>query len=98
MLDMRHKNIGATVSMLKMIHKVAGDNEELPTALTELFMLESGECDSKVEGACTFEVYPEACISPPKCMVGNCPLGEIVDEELDGMSFTEIEKKMEDNK
>jgi hypothetical protein len=82
MLDREQKNIGATVSMIHMMHKLT-DKDELPIELTKLFMLESDNCNSKVEGCCTFDIdEPDACISPPKCMIGECPLGSIVDKEL----------------
>jgi len=86
MLDIKHKNIGATVSMLKLIHKIT-DGEELPTEITKLFMVESGECDHKHEtGQCTF--YAEEDLESGDsfttfaCCIGECPLGSMVDKEL----------------
>jgi len=103
MLDIKHKNIGATVALLKGMSKlfpkpskegiidkicrVLNYKMKRPTlqqteeSLAELFMIESNSCDHKVEGSCVFEVYPEPCISPPKCMIANCPLCDIVNEE-----------------
>ena len=79
MLDIKHKNIGATVSMLKLIHKIT-DGEELPTEITKLFMVESGECDYKHEsGACVFNGSLETNLN---CCIGECPLGSMVDKEL----------------
>ena len=90
MLDMKHKNIGATVGILKQIHEITSGSE-LPVELTKLFMLESDECDHKQHGCCFFEIdEPDACISPPKCTVGECPLGEIVSQELVHMSLSDI--------
>jgi hypothetical protein len=79
MLDKKHRNIGATVSMISMVHLLTPD-ADLPNAMTELFMLESGDCDYKHEtGACIFN----GSIEPnQKCMVGNCPLGGMLDKEL----------------
>jgi hypothetical protein len=80
MLDSKHRNIGATIGLLTRIHKVAGNGEELPVALTELFMLEADDCDYKHEtGACIFNGSTKP---NQECMVGNCPLGPLVDEEL----------------
>jgi hypothetical protein len=79
MLDPKHKNIGATVGMVKEIHKLSHD-PLLAEELTKLFMEESNGCDYKHEtAACIFNGSTE---SNMKCRVGNCPLGPLVDEEL----------------
>lgn len=88
-MDAHQRNIGATVSMTKSIHEIAGhDNAELPAGLTSLFIAESDSCVSKVDGWCTFHAEEDLeegdAFATPKCRVGNCPLGGIVDEELGG--------------
>jgi len=76
-LSMKHKNIGATVALLKGIHLLT-DGEELPNELAELFTLESDECDwKKDDGHC---YYTRA---PFKCIVGNCPLGDETKDDLE---------------
>lgn len=86
-MDKHQRNIGATVSMTKSIHELAGhDDAELPAGLTMLFTAESDSCVSKVDGRCTFNAEEDLkkgdSFATPKCRVGNCPLGDIVDEEL----------------
>jgi hypothetical protein len=81
-LDMRHKNIGATVALIKGVH-VLTDDEKLPESLAELFILESDDCNYKQDNHCIFEVDPEPCISPAKCMIANCPLGDLTEPALD---------------
>ncbi len=86
-MDKHQRNIGATVSMTKSIHELVGhDDAETPADFTLLFVAESDSCDSKVDGMCTFHAEEDLLdgdtFTTPKCCVGNCPLGEIVDEEL----------------
>lgn len=110
-LDDKHRNIGATVSMIQIMANMESQElikrpkgiidtvkailfpakkgigrtlaKELTDPLIELFMEESNMCDYKVADACAFEVdEPDACISPPPCLMANCPLGKLVDEEL----------------
>jgi hypothetical protein len=97
MLSTTQKNIGATASIYQSLGKELesklkfGSDLKLTGMVTEtidqsaeLFKLESNACPSKVAGACTFEMDGEQCESPPKCEVGTCPLGEIVDLEESG--------------
>ena len=86
MLDMKHKNIGATVSLIHMIHKLS-DSDELPKEMAELFMLESDDCDHKHETKqCTFHAEEDLTkgdsFTTFPCCVGECPLGSILDKEL----------------
>lgn len=86
-MDAHQKNIGATVGMVKNIHKITGhDDVKMPVELTGLFTAESDSCVSKVEGMCTFHAGEDLekgdSFTTPKCRVGNCPLGDLVDKEL----------------
>ncbi len=86
-MDKHQRNIGATVSMTKSIHELTGhDDAETPADLALLFVAESDSCVSKISGMCTFHAEEDLeegdAFATPKCRVGNCPLGEIVDEEL----------------
>jgi len=86
MLDMKHKNIGATVSMLNMIHELT-PGDELPIEITKLFMAESDDCDHKHEtGQCTFHAEEDLTkgdsFTTFKCCIGECPLGPLVDGEF----------------
>lgn len=97
MLDSKHGNIGATVSMINLIAQKQADEtagnspvgigtmfaELVLGDVDELFMAESGMCDYKVEKACTFNgPAPIEPGLPVPCCVGECPLGALVDEEL----------------
>ena len=67
-LDAKHKNIGATVSMINIIakkeaeEKTTGQEDGFGTKMAKmllgdidkLFMAESNSCDHKHEGCCTF--------------------------------------------
>ena len=76
MIDAKHANIGATVSLLLNIHKLTGPDEDLPNMLCDLFTQESEECDYQVKGSlCTYKGD-----TPVKCMIGNCPLGAAIDK------------------
>jgi len=94
MLDPKHRNIGATVSMTNIIaqkeaDEVSGNSSgNMGTMLAKavlgdvdkLFMEESNDCDYKHEtGICVFD----GSTKPNKvCMLANCPLGALVDKEL----------------
>ena len=96
MLDIKHKNIGATVSMLNLIYGVL-KTDKLDTPLTELFMAESNDCDHKViserdGGVCIFNGSLETNL---RCCIGECPLGRLVNEEIKGMNITDIQSKMD---
>jgi hypothetical protein len=105
---MKHKNIGATVALLKGISKIFPEPskegimdkicrvlnhkmkhitlQQTEESLAELFMLESRECDYKVnvprgflkENMCTFHAEEDLehgdSFTTPKCMIANCPL------------------------
>jgi hypothetical protein len=83
-MDMKHKNIGATVSLLSRITDMLGEEGagDLPQELSNLFDAESSNCDHKQKGCCFIEVDPEEVISPPLCCIQECPLGEMLDEEI----------------
>lgn len=84
-LDIIHKNIGATVVLLKEIH-VLTNGEELPEALGKLFTSEAVKCDYlTIHGNCTY-LTEEQLHTPIKCIITNCPLGAIVMPELEVMA------------
>jgi len=99
MLDMKHKNIGATVSILKMINnRNKGDpskDESLISKLTggidELFDEEARTCNSYIYGHCAFPdtISKDSPVvdlnDKPPCSVTTCPLGPLVDDELKGV-------------
>jgi hypothetical protein len=87
-IDMKHKNIGATVGLVKNIHKLTGDDETMLRNLADLFIAEAAECDFRHEindkPVCVFN----GSTSPNLvCCAGECPLGAIVDEEIETMDF-----------
>jgi hypothetical protein len=79
MLDMKHKNIGATVSMMRILSGLVG-GKDLPEELSGLFDLESDDCDHKRGGDCIFDSADLG--NRVSCDINNCPLGPLVDEEL----------------
>lgn len=97
MLDPKHENIGATVSMINIIARQEADEiaagksggfgalmaKAMLGDVDKLFMAESGMCDHKVEKACTFNgPTPIEPGLPVPCCIGECPLGALVDEKL----------------
>ena len=79
MLDSEHKNIGATVSMLRLIDGLGGSKKqsnELAKSLTELFMAESNRCSFKNPTAdlCNYR----GSNSEMPCCIGECPLAELL--------------------
>jgi len=89
MLDPKHRNIGATVGMLKLLGKLTDDND-LPEEITKLFMAEAESCDHKHStGQCTFHAGEDLIESLQtgnseitfQCRIGECPLGREVDKE-----------------
>ena len=84
-LDIKHMNIGATVSMLRLMQELDGGQSD--DALTELFMVESVECDYKLLEACT---YNDSLKPDMLCCIGECPLGAEVDKKLKLMSLPDV--------
>jgi hypothetical protein len=98
LLTPKHRNIGSTVGMVKDIHKLS-EKPRIAKVLTELFMEESTDCDYKHKtGQCTFHVeedltkgdsfttlanYSSQVDAALPCRAGNCPLGPLVDKELE---------------
>lgn len=100
-MNRKDANIGATVSLLKMIHVIT-PGEELPLALAGLFTEEAKGCDYRANDHCTFacEVDVVKLDTPGTklCAVGNCPLGDEVDKaakEGDFPTITEYAQKRE---
>ena len=88
-LDMIHKNIGATVALLKGIHTLT-DGQELPEALAELFIVEADECNYRTipDGNCSHITEEQLHDSDyvhqrKKCMIANCPLGDLTKPDLE---------------
>lgn len=76
-MDAEQRNIGATVGMIKSMHKITGhDDTEVPIELSKLFIAESNRCSDRANNMCTFKD------EPLECRIGNCPLGALVDKEL----------------
>lgn len=77
MIDSKHANIGATVSLLLNAHKLS-KGSELPESLAELFTMESVNCDyrsgDEISSFCNHDRISVECI------IGNCPLGKIVEK------------------
>lgn len=87
-MDKHQWNIGATVGLVKYTHELTGhDDVDMPMYLASLFTAESDSCVSKVDGRCTFNAEEDLkkgdTFATPKCRVGDCPLGSLVDEELE---------------
>jgi len=85
MLSGKHANIGATVGMLKFIHKLTPD-AKMAEELARLFMAEAESCDYGENRTCSFPRLPELAEENDArhaCMVGLCPLGPAVDNEID---------------
>ena len=100
MLDIKHKNIGATVSMLNLVYG-ALKTDKLDGPLAELFMEERKECDYLRKGRLLighkcgyFALYEPGEDKAVPCCIGECPLGRLVDEELKGTSMSEIEANL----
>jgi len=78
MIDIKHANIGATVSLVLNAHKLSS-SEELPEMVAELFTLEAVGCSHQLttnsDPLCKY-IEGEFV----SCSVGNCPLGKIVDD------------------
>ena len=93
-LDMKHKNIGATVGLIKGMSALLPEDSTMPTEITELFMLEAQECDfqvkSEAENACVFN---GSLAENKPCCIGECPLGELVSQEIALMDMSDIETK-----
>ena len=70
-LNWEHANIGATVTLVKGMHKLFGDDgQKVEKELAELFVLESDKCSFKASNnKCLFEGR-----DPCECNIGNCPL------------------------
>jgi len=91
-LDMKHKNIGATVSMVRLVGKIFGDKSERAEAdLTKLFMAESKECDFRVAEACVFNDSLQPNLL---CCIGECPLGTLVEQEIKTTNMLDIEREV----
>ena len=90
MLDMKHKNIGATVSMMRILSGLVG-GKDLPEELSGLFVMESDDCDHKERGDCVFDLSDRVI-----CNINNCPLGPLVDEELAETHLDVIESKIKE--
>jgi len=75
-IDRKHACIGATVSLLLNVHKLTSDTK-LPNELAGLFTAESEDCDYKDGVDCSFLREDRRVV---KCLVGNCPLGPMVEE------------------
>jgi hypothetical protein len=85
-LDMKHKNIGATSSMKRILHRTLGDVGVFMTQrLTELFDLEAKECDFQMEGMPG--IIGPACDHPNNhhniCGIDCCPLGLETESEFE---------------
>jgi hypothetical protein len=88
-MDRKHANIGATVSLLLNIHKLTPD-KELPTALANLFTEESDDCDYKRDNACKFISAKTVKPGTVPCIIGNCPLGALIDKIANDQGFPTI--------
>ena len=95
-LDMKHKNIGATVGMIEGMAQLMeglGGGDALLGEIAELFQLEAQECDHQIttEGPvyCGFNDLN----SDTPCCVGECPLGAIVTKEIKDMPASVIEAR-----
>jgi hypothetical protein len=88
-MDRKHANIGATVSLLLNIHKLTPD-EDLPISLAELFTLESDACDYKWGNVCKFISAKTVKSDKVPCIVGNCPLGDVIDKVANDQGFPTI--------
>ena len=77
---MKYMNIGATVVLIKEVHKLSSD-EGLPTELAKLFEAEAAmDCDFRKEGA-----YVATCHffeKEQRCMIANCPLGDLSEQQM----------------
>ncbi len=78
-----HQNIGATVSMLRLIDGLGGSEKQsnkLAKSLAALFMAESNMCSFKNPTAdlCNYRDLN----SKIPCCIGECPLGELLDKEI----------------
>lgn len=76
-MDMKHANIGSTVSLILNIHKLSSD-EGLPVALADLFTEEAKNCDYLLVSTCMRKRGDVDHIT--ECTVGNCPLDDEVNK------------------
>lgn len=77
---MKHLNIGATVAILKHVHKLTSD-ESISRELSEMFEMEAKmDCNFRKEGGdvavCTYHDEEK------RCMVANCPLGALSENHM----------------